>query len=184
MLRNRRNGSQTRSALLRAELNESVEHARRAAGHAAIGMRAAGAHMAPTAGRARRAAVQRWGATVAAFNEPTGRSARHAVKAKKRAKQARREAEKAIRAKRSRASRAPRLVAMLAVGAALGGAWALAQRRRRQQWDEFVPGPARDEAARASDEMVGADPVQGAVGEGPEPSESSRARQGERPTPG
>lgn len=188
MLRQRQDGSRTRSQLMREELGESVDHAVRAAGHAASGVRSARAQMAPVAGKFRETATQRWGATMAAFNDVSGPGAKHATRAKKRAMQARREAEKAIRARRGKRSRAPRLAAMLAVGAALGAAWALAQRRRRQQWEEFEPSRPMEpaEAARTVEEMAGAkteDVVQTAAG-GTEPTETSRARSGQRPTPG
>jgi hypothetical protein len=191
MLRERRNGSRTRSQLMREELSESLDHAVRAAGHAASGMRSAGEQMAPVAGRVRDAASQRWGSTMAAFNDDPVSTARHAAKAKRRAKQSRREAEKAIRAKRRSRARAPRLAAMLAVGAALGAVWAVAQRRRRQQWDEYEPSPPMDtaEAARAVDEMAGGIPggkpgdvVEKAVGGETEPAETGRTRRGQAPT--
>jgi hypothetical protein len=121
MMRMKQARPRTRAQLIRSELGESMIHARRAAGHAATGMRAAGGQMAPVAERAREAATQRW----SAFNEPIARS-------NGQSRQARRQGR--------RSTRWPRLFGLLIGGAALGAAAAALRRRRAA--GEFAPSGA------------------------------------------
>jgi hypothetical protein len=121
----RRNETRTRKELLREELGESWEHALRAAGHAADGMRAAvGPRVGPAADRVRGAAASGWDSTRAAL-VPVGEAAQHKVKE--------------VRLKRKPPRRRwPKLVGLLAGGIAAGAAAAFVLRRRRdQQWEDY-----------------------------------------------
>jgi hypothetical protein len=139
--------ARTRTQLLREELSDSLDHAVKAAGHAAGGLRAAGVQMAPAASRFRDAASQRWEATVAAFNDTGGMSTRdiRAMKKARKLQRARRMqqargpllARTSRRRRRRSGRRMPRMMGLLAAGMAVGAATAMVLRRRRQQWEEY-----------------------------------------------
>lgn len=129
MFQARQDKDRTRGQLLREELGESVDHALRAAGHAAGGVRAASAQMRPTAERMREAASHRWESTMAAFHDAdtagrtTGKGGRRGTDAESR--------------------RWPKLAGLLAAGAVVGAVGAMIMRRRRQQeWAEYDPNEA------------------------------------------
>jgi hypothetical protein len=122
----RRNETKTRNELLRAELGETWDHALRAAGHAAGGMRAAvGPKVGPAADRFRGAAYSGWGTTKAAL-APVSEAAQQKVQ---RVKRGRKPARK----------RWPAVAGLVAGGAAVGAAAAFVLRRRRQQqlWEDY-----------------------------------------------
>ncbi len=119
-MRMRRASPRSRAELIRSELNESMIHARRAAEHAASGMRAARAQMAPAAERARMAAMQRWMASNEAENGP-----------------GRRMAERFSRRREKKGVRWSRLLLLLGGGIA-AGAVAAAMRRRKEQEEQFA----------------------------------------------
>lgn len=131
--------ARTRGQLFRDEMSQTVNHAMRAAGHAAGGMRAARSQMAPAAHRARLAASRRW----AEFNEAAavaGRAPRRAARGR--------------RAPRPDTGM-PRLAGLIASGAAVGMAVAMMVRRRRQQqWEEYEAARMMEPAGR---EPAGAD---------------------------
>lgn len=167
MFQTRQDEARTRARLLREELGETLDHAVKAAGHAAVGMRAASARMAPTASRVRDAASQRWEATVAAFNDTTGMSADD-VRAMKRAYKQQRPRLPMVsgvaprkRQKGRPGRRLSRMLGFLAAGMAAGAATAMVLRRRRQQWEEYDASEAL-EAVGAAGPAPGMEPGTGA----------------------
>lgn len=114
----------TRGQQFREEMNESVNHAMRAAGHAAGGARSARTQMAPRMQQARVMASQRW----AAFNEAAATAAEQ--------QRGRRNHRRRRGGSRHRMSR---MGGIAMSGALLGMAVAVAMRRRRQQWEEYDP---------------------------------------------
>lgn len=131
----------TRGQLFRDEMSQTVNHAMRAAGHAAGGMREARAEMAPAAHRFRSAASQRW----MEFNEAAAAAGR-----------APRMPARGQRAPRPRRS-TPRLLGMITVGALVGmGVAKMLRQRRQQQWEEY-------EAAQMM-EPVGQEPAGADIG--------------------
>lgn len=136
---------QSRGQLFRAELGQSWDHALRAAGHAATGVKSTvGPRVAPAAARVRGAATTRWDSTKAAF-APLGEAAQQQLKRdrKQRGKVAGR--------------RWPKVAGLLAGGALVGGAAAFVMRRRRQQeWEEYDPTAAVAEVKEAAEEAEAA----------------------------
>jgi hypothetical protein len=187
LMRMRQERARTRGQLLRQELGETMDHAMRAAGHAAGGMRAAGAQMAPAAGRVRNAASHRWETTVAAFNDTTGMTgitgmAAKDIRAARKARRAHRLKERGLRRQRDRSRlRLSRVLGMLTAGVMVGAATAMVMRRRRQQWEEFDTGQALEAAGAEATgpetgRTAGATPEAGPLGEAaPEPAETPQA---------
>lgn len=125
-----------RSRQMRAELEESMDHALRAAGHAAGGIRATmGPRVAPTAGKVRAAASERWGSTKSAL-APLSEAAQTETKQNgKRAKKARAKVQRRQESRRRRSG----MAALLASGVAVGAAAAMVMRwRRQQQWEDYA----------------------------------------------
>lgn len=145
----RRNETKSRGELLRAELGESWDHALRAAGHAAGGVRAAvGPRVAPAAERVRGAAGSRWASTKSAL-APAGEAAQHKVRDVRRVRKPRKP--------RKPARRWPRVAGLLAGGAAVGVTTAFVLRRRREQreqWEDYQ----RTEPAAPAGAGSGLDP--------------------------
>lgn len=141
MFGRKREDEQTRGQLVRAELGESWDHALRAAGHAASGVRTTvGPKVAPAAVRVRSAATNGWGSTKAAF-APLGEAAQGKVRKAQGSKAAGR--------------RWPKVAGLLASGALVGGAAAfILRRRRQQQWDEYDPTTAVSEAAESPESVA------------------------------
>lgn len=140
----KRNEAKTRGQLLREELNQTVEHARRAAGHAAGGVGAAvgprvSAARETVAPRVRDTAARGWGSTVATFTPLS-----EAAQAKLGNGRARRK-----KAARTAQRRWPVLAGLLACGA-LVGAVAAAMLRRRQPEPE--PPPQASDLAQPAEE--------------------------------
>lgn len=139
--------------MLRDELNESFDHALRAAGHAAGGVGAAVGPRVEVARetmlpRVRGAAARGWGSTVAVFT-PLTEAAQAKVDSrskdpKRKARQVRRKAAKTSR------KRWPALLGLLAGGAAVGAAGAMVLRRRRQQWQDIDANQSLEPAAPAA----------------------------------
>lgn len=155
MFRSHEDQVKTRAQLMRDELGESFDHAMRAAGHAAGGVKAASSQVAPAAGKFKEVASQRWDATLAAFNEA-------ADQAEKQSKKARKEVRKEMRKRRGKQARQqrrwPRLAGLLAAGAVVGAIGAMVMRRRRQQeWAEYDPNEALEAvgATAAADAAAG-----------------------------
>jgi hypothetical protein len=153
-----------RSAKMKSELGQSVDHFKRAASLAAqetgatVGPRfyAARDRVQPTATKARDAASNSWGSAVAtltpliaaatekaqAVNKPTVKASKKDLKAsKKDAKKIQKRADKTLRRKQG-GSKTSKLGGLLLAGAAVGAAGAYVMRKRRQeQWDEYDPSP-------------------------------------------
>jgi len=133
---------------MRDELGESLEHFVQAATHAAGGMGAAVGprvsaakdYVSPGIDRIRSTATDSWDATMAAF-------APMVLAARDGARQAREAQLKAMKKQQqSSRNRSTILVALAAAGAALGIAAAYVARRRRQQWAEYDPNQALEQA--------------------------------------
>lgn len=123
MFRPMRSHEQTDGQVLRSELSETVSHARRAAGFAAVGVRdAVGPRLAPARQRVRSAAA--------------------------RLKRTRPEEEEKVSSRRW-----PKLVGLLTVGALVGAVGAFVLRwRREQQWESYEPMEAVKEVRAAGTE--------------------------------
>jgi hypothetical protein len=136
---------ESRRQLVRAELGQSWDHALRAAGHAATGVRSTvGPRVAPAAARVRSAATDRWGSTKAAF-APLAEAAQQQLKRDRK------------RGGKVAGRRWPKVAGLLAGGALVGGAAAFVMRRRRQQqWEEYDPTAAVSEVAEAAEEAEAA----------------------------
>jgi len=149
-----------RSAKMKSELAQSVDHFKRAASLAAqetsatVGPKiyAARDRVQPTAVKAKDAASSSWDSALAtltplvtAATEKTQRVSKSTAKASKKdaKKKARKLDKKAAKAMgRKRRSRGTRLGGLLVAGAAVGAAGAYVVRKRRQeQWDEYDPTP-------------------------------------------
>ncbi|MPZ28119.1 MAG: hypothetical protein GEV12_17340 [Micromonosporaceae bacterium] len=151
----RQNETKTRGELLRTELGESWDHALRAAGHAAGGVRAAvGPKVAPAAVRVRGAAASGWGSTKSAL-APLSEAAQHGAQTARRRGKSAKPAKPGKRARR----RWPKLAGLMAGGAAVGATAAyLVRRRRQQQWEDYQAeplAPAGDGDSLASSAGVG-----------------------------
>lgn len=138
--------TRTRGELFREELGQTVDHAMRAAGHAAGGLREARTRMAPAAGRFRDAASQRWAEFNRAAGEP-GSAVRGVARGRGWPP---RQARRMPAARRSTS----RMGLLIAGGAALGVIAAMVMRRRRQlEWEGYEAGrmmePAGQEPASA-----------------------------------
>lgn len=120
----RRNETKTRAELLRSELGESWDHALRAAGHAAGGVRATvGPKLGPAAGQVRSAAASGWGSARAALR-PAGEAAHQPVKGAGPDRPSKR--------------RWPAMIGLLGGGAVVGAAIAFGLRQRRErQWEDY-----------------------------------------------
>jgi hypothetical protein len=153
-----------RSAKMKSELGQSVDHFKRAASLAAqetsatVGPKfyAARDRVQPTAVKAKDAASSGWGSTVATLtplvtavsekaqsvSKTTTTASKKDLKAsKKDAKKIQKRANKALKRKQGR-STGSKLGFLLLAGAAVGAAGAYASRKRRQdQWDEYDPSP-------------------------------------------
>jgi len=153
-----------RSAKMKSELGQSVEHFKRAASLAAqetsatVGPRfyAARDRVQPTASKAKNAATGSWESAVATLtplvtaatekaqraSKSTATASKKDLKAsKKDAKKIQKRANKALKGKQS--SKGSKLGGLLLAGAAVGAAGAYVLRKRRQeQWDEYDPSPA------------------------------------------
>jgi hypothetical protein len=118
---------QSRGQLFRTELGQSWDHALRAAGHAASGVRSTvGPRVAPTAARVREAAQMQ----LKRDRKPGGKVA---------------------------GRRWPKVAGLLAGSALVGGAAAFVMRRRRQhQWEEYDPTVAVSDMAEAAEEAEAA----------------------------
>lgn len=128
MFRPLRSKRKTDGQLLRAELGESVDHALRAAGHAAGGVKAA---VEPRLSRVRSTS----GAKLAPAKERVRGTA---------AKLKRTRSEEKV------SSRWPKFAGLLVMGALVGAAAAFVLRRRRQQqWEEYDPMEAVKEERKA-----------------------------------
>jgi len=149
-----------RSAKMKSELAQSVDHFKRAASLAAqetsatVGPKiyAARDRVQPTAVKAKDAASSSWDSALAtltplvtAATEKTQRVSKSTAKAskkdaKKKAKKLDKSAARALGRKRS--NRGAKLGGLLIAGAAVGAAGAYVVRKRRQeQWDEYDPTP-------------------------------------------
>lgn len=151
--RNRDNQVETRGQLLRGELVETFDHALRAAGYAASGLRDSVAGR--SAGKVRDATVRGWDSATTAF-APLSEAAQTRVKDIK------------VRRKGPEMKRRwPMLAGLLAGGAAVGATVAVVMRRRRQQWEGYEPDEELDLSTepRAVDEELApeAAPPPGAV---------------------
>ncbi|GAA3956929.1 hypothetical protein Aau02nite_86830 [Amorphoplanes auranticolor] len=152
-----------RSAKMKSELGQSVDHFKRAASLAAqetsatVGPRfyAARDRVQPTASKAKDAASSSWGSAVATLtplvtaatdkaqrvSKSTATASKKDLKAsKKDAMKIQKRANKALKGKES--SKSSKLGGLLLAGAAVGAAGAYVLRKRRQeQWDEYDPSP-------------------------------------------
>ena len=153
-----------RSAKMKSELGQSVDHFKRAASLAAqetsatVGTRfyAARDRVQPAAGKAKDAAASGWGSAVATVTplvtaatekaqqagKTTAKVSKKEAKAnKKDAKRLEKRANKTLgRKQKSRSG--SKLGGLLLIGAAVGAAGAFVVRKRRQeQWDEYDPTP-------------------------------------------
>lgn len=151
-----------RSTNMKSELNQSVDHFKRAAALAAQGtgatvgpkFNAAKDRMQPAAVKARGAASSGWDSTVATLtplvsaamesarksDEKVTRQTKKAAKnQKKNASKLEKRAAKALDRKKS-GRRGSRLVGLALIGGALGaGAAYVMKRRQAAQWDEYEP---------------------------------------------
>ncbi|HLV59627.1 MAG TPA: hypothetical protein VKY81_12300 [Natronosporangium sp.] len=162
----------TRAQMFREEMGQTVNHAMRAAGLAAGGLRTAGSQMAPAADRIRSAAARRW----AEFNEAArmagrmpggmagrppadgedrvprgvaGRMARGVAGGRPGGEAGRRPRGVARGGRKAQQRRSfPRMATLIAGGAAVGMAAAALMRRRRQQWQEY-PGRMMEPVGQA-----------------------------------
>jgi hypothetical protein len=133
---------------MRSELGESVDHAMRAAGHAAVGVRAAmGPKVRPMAVRVRSAATDGWGSTKAIImplNEAAQAELRQA------GKRAQRQARRARKRPKQSKRRWPRMAGFLFSGVAVGAVAAYVMRQRRQRdWEGYDPTEALEAAEPA-----------------------------------
>ena len=153
-----------RSAKMKSELGQSVDHFKRAAALAAqetgatVGPKfyAARDRVQPTAVKAKDAASSGWGSAVATItplvtaatekaqsvSKSTTTASKKDLKAsKKDAQKIQKRANKALKRNQGR-STGSKLGFLLLAGAAVGAAGAFASRKRRQdQWDEYDPAP-------------------------------------------
>jgi LPXTG-motif cell wall-anchored protein len=154
-----------RSAKMKSELGQSVDHFKRAASLAAqetsatVGPRfyAARDRVQPTASKAKDAASSSWGSAVATLtplvtaatekaqqvSKSTAQTSKKDVKAgKKNAKKLQKRADKTL-GRKQKSRTGSKLGGLLLAGAAVGAAGAFVLRKRRQeQWDEYDPSPA------------------------------------------
>lgn len=143
---------------MRAELAETVDHAMRAAGYAAGGIRETmGPRLAPAATRMRGMAMERFG-SMAAFGPPA-EATRDGRRRERR--QSRRQARHDRRMEKRGDRRWARMLGLMAGGIALGAVAAYLMRQRRQrEWEEYDPTEAMettpDSGFGASEETVGA----------------------------
>lgn len=141
-----------RRELMRTELGESLEHARRAAGHAAGEVRASmGPKVAPAAERVRSTATDSWESTRAALAPLSESTHAEPKQARKRAKREREKVQAKGRAKKLQRERAgrrwPALAGLVAGGIALGAvAAAVLRRQQYQELEGFGPAGEPDTA--------------------------------------
>jgi hypothetical protein len=144
----------TRGELFRSEMGKSFDHFMQASTHAAGGvgatvgprMNAARSYVAPPATKVRDSATAGWASTLAALAplvaaaNDGAKQARYAAKTKN---------IKNLRKKEQpKMSRWPLVAGIVAAGAAVGAAGAIAMRRRRQQqWDEYDPSKALESSS-------------------------------------
>lgn len=142
----RQKQAQSRRQMMRAELGETVDHAMRAAGHAAGGIReTVGPRLAPAASRMRSAAADGWGSTMAAL-APLNQAAQTELKQAR--KEIRRQGKQTRRQVKRSNRRWPRMMGLLASGIALGAVAAYVMRQRRQrEWEEYDPTEAMETSA-------------------------------------
>lgn len=156
----------THSQLVKAELGESLDHFMRAATHAAGGvgttvgprMQTAREYVGPTATRVKDTATSGWQSTMTAFAPLAAAAADGARQAGSTARKARSKKMRVTRKKESLMARRrwSMLTGLLAAGAVLGAAGAMAVRRRRQQdWDSYDPDHSLD-AVRSDAEAIAA----------------------------
>jgi hypothetical protein len=156
-----------RGQFVRSELSQSFDHLRQAATHAANGvgagmaprMNVARGYLSPAAAKVRNTASSGWGSTMTAFAPlaaAASGNARQAGSAMGRmgSRNMRMMRRKSMRARR----RWPMLTGLLAAGAAVGAASAMAKRRRQQQWEEYDPARALDAARGGSEQTMGGQP--------------------------
>ena len=157
-----------RSARMKSELGQSVDHFKRAAVIAAhetsatVGpkIHAARDRVQPTATKAKDAASSSWDSAVAtltplvaAATENAAKVSKRTVKAnKKTARKLERRTNRVLGRKRRRRT-GIKLGGLLLAGAAVGAAGAyVVRKRRREQWDEYEPsGPIGAQAGGADD---------------------------------
>jgi len=157
-----------RSARMKSELGQSVDHFKRAAVIAAhetsatVGpkIHAARDRVQPTATKAKDAASSSWDSAVAtltplvaAATENAAKVSKRTVKAnKKTARKLERRTNRVLGRKRRRRT-GIKLGGLLLAGAAVGAAGAyVVRKRRREQWDEYDPsGPIGAQAGGADD---------------------------------
>ncbi|MGW0435698.1 hypothetical protein ACWDV4_24540 [Micromonospora sp. NPDC003197] len=155
----------THSQLAKAELNESLDHFRRAATHAAGGvgatlgprMNAARDYVGPTATKVKGKAVHGWAATVTALAPLAVAAAEGARHAGSTAQKVKPKNMRAMRKKESLMARRrwPMLTGILAIGTVAGVAGAAAVRRRRQQdWDAYDAGRALESVREDAEAMA------------------------------
>ncbi|QSB14775.1 hypothetical protein JQS43_25590 [Natronosporangium hydrolyticum] len=138
-----RRKQETRHAeLARVELGESLDHALRAAGHAAGGVRATvGPRMAPAAQRVRTVASDGWDSTRAALAPLSEAAVGDSKRSRKRDAKRKLGGGQPDQGRR----RWPALVGLLAGGVAVGVVVAAAVRRsREQEWEEYDATPAEE----------------------------------------
>lgn len=129
----RRKQTVKHAELARVELSESLDHALRAAGHAAGGVRATmGPRVAPAAERVRAVASDGWDSTRAALAPLSEAAMGEPKRGRKRGGKSRRGGPDASR------RRWPALLGLAAGGVAIGVAVAAVIRRaREQEWQEY-----------------------------------------------
>jgi hypothetical protein len=149
-----------RSARMKRELGQSVDHFKRAATIAAhetsstVGPKidAAMGRVQPTAIKARDAAAQSWDSAIATLTPLVATATESARHAGWPPVELGRNSKKKAKLKRRRRT-GTKLVGLLLAGAAVGAAGAYVVRmRRREQWDEYNPsGPVSAPVAGADD---------------------------------
>ncbi|MEU7903933.1 hypothetical protein [Actinoplanes sp. NPDC049118] len=160
-----------RSARMKRELGQGVDHFKRAATIAAhetsatVGpkINAAKGRVQPTAIKARDAATQSWDSAIATLTPLVTSATESARQAgwsaaemgRSTTKASRKKAKQLKRRARGRKRTGMQLVGLLLAGAAVGAAGAYVVRmRRREQWDEYNPGGAVSTPVAGADDAA------------------------------